>query len=205
MYNNYNSVDWKSIVEYDENSPSGLSWKINIMSGKYQQIQKIKTGDFAGNKHFQGKRPHAWTIGYKGERYYIHRIVWILKFENIPDNMVIDHIDGNPFNNKITNLRLVTQHVNARNRKLLPQNKTGVNGVCINSKHRKSGKIDTYIVITWKDYKSGKGKYKRKAFDILDFNSQESALEFGRIYREDIIANLNDGSPEYTERHGTYE
>lgn len=173
------------------------------MAGRYLQLEKVRIGDFAGGKHFQGDRRHAWTLGYKGTRYYVHRIIWLLKFGDIPNNMVIDHLDGNPFNNQISNLRLVTQHVNSRNRKLLPQNKTGVNGVCINSKPRPSGKVDTYLVVTWGDYSSEKFKYRRKSFNILEFNSKESALEFGRIYREDIIANLNDRSPEYTERHGT--
>lgn len=205
MYNDYCTVDWKSIVKYDENSPSGLIWKIDIMSGKYLQKPKVRINDFTGGKQYQGEKPHAWTMGYKGSRYYVHRVVWLLNYGNIPDDMVIDHIDGNPFNNQISNLRLVTQQVNSRNRKMLPQNKTGINGVCINSKPRPSGKIDTYIIVTWKDYSGDKSRYKRKSFNILDFTSEESALEFGRVYRADIIANLIDGSPEYTERHGKYE
>ena len=43
--------------------------------------------------------------------------------------MVIDHINGDPFDNKIDNLRLVTHRENAMNRRLSCNNKSGVIGV----------------------------------------------------------------------------
>lgn len=41
---------------------------------------------------------------------------------DIDDTLEVDHIDRNPFNNNITNLRLVTKSVNANNRTLTVQN-----------------------------------------------------------------------------------
>lgn len=45
----------------------------------------------------------------------IHRLVWETFNGEIPDGMVIDHIDGNRSNNALSNLRLVTQSENMNN------------------------------------------------------------------------------------------
>lgn len=46
-----------------------------------------------------------------------HRVVWaVVKGEFLEDGYVIDHIDGNPDNNKIENLRVVTSKENSKNR-----------------------------------------------------------------------------------------
>lgn len=60
------------------------------------------------------------SIHYKGKTscFQGHRIIWALYYNEFPDNnLVIDHIDGQPSNNSIENLRLVTQGENSRNAK----------------------------------------------------------------------------------------
>lgn len=44
-----------------------------------------------------------------------HMIIWILTNGNIPNGKIIDHIDGNLINNKISNLRLVSYRENQQN------------------------------------------------------------------------------------------
>jgi hypothetical protein len=53
--------------------------------------------------------------GSNGKEYRAHRIIWSLHNGEIPEGMLIDHIDGNKQNNKIDNLRLATRTQNNNN------------------------------------------------------------------------------------------
>src|SRR5699024_10372797 len=86
------------------------------------------------------------TIDYKGYSnivigqnvYKAHRLAWFYQYGKWPDdNMEIDHIDGNPLNNKINNLRLVSGMQNSRNRKMHINNTSGHTGVYWHKKHQK--------------------------------------------------------------------
>lgn len=55
-------------------------------------------------------------VPFKGKKLKAHRIAWFLTYGNWP-NQMIDHIDGNPSNNAINNLRDVSNQVNQCNRK----------------------------------------------------------------------------------------
>jgi hypothetical protein len=61
--------------------------------------------------------------------YYVHRIVWIWMNGDIPEDMEVDHIDGNTFNNTISNLRLVTSAGNSKNIKRRENVKAPYHGV----------------------------------------------------------------------------
>ena len=74
-------------------------------------------GKEAGNVMQNGYR----KIKIDGKQYLTHRIAWLLYYGKWPDGD-IDHIDGNPLNNKIKNLRDVSHSVNLQNRKS-PQSK----------------------------------------------------------------------------------
>lgn len=47
--------------------------------------------------------------------YRVHRLVYLTFVGDIPEGMVIDHIDGNKLNNNVNNLRCVTASENCRN------------------------------------------------------------------------------------------
>ena len=91
---------------YSENSPTGLLSKI---SGK-------PIGSF--ERDSEGNRRYS-RVKLGNQRYLTHRVIWVLTYGEIDENLVIDHIDGNPWNNKLENLRLVDRKTNQRNRKKL--------------------------------------------------------------------------------------
>lgn len=73
-----------------------------------------------GNGLLSFGTPHPKTghcqIGISGRLYYIHRLIWVLHFGNIPNALVVDHRDNNPRNNRLENLRLATHSQNQMNR-----------------------------------------------------------------------------------------
>jgi len=74
-------------------------------------INKV-TGHIYSNMHDKG----YIRVKISGKRYYAHRIIWEMFHEAIPEGIQIDHIDGDPYNNRIENLRLATQAQNNANR-----------------------------------------------------------------------------------------
>lgn len=65
------------------------------------------------------KNNRYFKVGLNGKEYMYHRFVWILsKGEDIPAGMYIDHIDGNRYNNRIENLRIVSNRQNTQNKSI---------------------------------------------------------------------------------------
>lgn len=85
-------------------------------------------GELAGSS-FHGRVDVVLTgIG----RFRAHRLIWKLVHGIEPDE--IDHIDGNPLNNRLSNLRSCSRQQNACNTK--PRSVSGLKGVSL---HRLSG------------------------------------------------------------------
>lgn len=103
------------------------------------------------------------AIKINGKSHKAHRLVYIYHFGEIKKEMQVDHIDNNGTNNKIDNLRLVSQSINQRNRLLQNSNKTGINGV---NWHKTAKKWQVRIV-----------DLNGKRLDLGRFNNFEVAVK----------------------------
>lgn len=82
---------------------------------------------------------YRWTtsnFGYpmaksSGKMIRMHRLV-----VDCPDNMVVDHINGNPLDARKANLRICTQKQNSCNRAAYSTNTTGYKGVSFSKQHQ---------------------------------------------------------------------
>lgn len=79
---------------------------------------------------YNGKGYKTTTLTLYGVKHRIsmHRVVFALAYGRWPDG-VIDHIDGDPQNNSLSNLRDVTQSENSRNSRMSKRNTSGITGV----------------------------------------------------------------------------
>lgn len=180
----YNNADFRSKVEYSSTSPTGLFL--------------IGTTKSTGEKHFDKYgSPSSIRLRFNGRRYLIHRVIWVLNFGSISEDLQIDHIDGNPFNNTIENLRLVTPRMNQRNRSKNINNKTGEHGVAYHKTSNNSGGYNEYIRVVW----VANNKQKHADFNLKRFTSFEDAVEFAALYRELALA----GDNSYSKSHGIRE
>lgn len=108
-------------------------------------------------------------------------LVLLLNGITLKNNEVIDHIDGNPINNSLDNIRVTTQAINAKNGSMRSNNTSGYNGINWNKAS------NSYVVRLYID---GKRQYL----------GQRTTLEEAIILRDSYNqARYNNG---FTKRHG---
>lgn len=79
-------------------------------------------------------RPEAVLVGYKGQLYKVHRIIWAIVHGSIPEDLEVDHRNSNPFDNKLDNLRLATHAQNMANRAIRSSRPLSLSGAYIRSR-----------------------------------------------------------------------
>lgn len=179
---NYNQI-WTDYFRVDETSPSGL---VKIQGESKQNI---------GVKSFRKDgSARSWRVSFQGKLYTIHRIIWVLIHGDIASDLVIDHLDGNPFNNHIDNLSLKTSTGNSMNKRKYSKNKSGCTGVRLRTPKRGG----QYYVTQWTELDGSK---KFKLFSISKLGESE-AKQLAITYREEQIRRLISEGADYTARHG---
>jgi len=129
-----------------------------------------------------------------GSYHYIHRVVWMLSTgKAIPDDLFIDHIDGNKLNNSIQNLRLASSLENQYNKFRQTNGSSQFKGVWFDSK---------------KDCWKASIRLKDRRFYIGQFNTEiEAAIAYDKLAIEtqgtfaklNILTGLPNEQPEQNE------
>lgn len=89
--------------------------------------QRPSQNTLAGDKAGYTDNNCYRKLSIKNKRYQEHRIIFLMHHGYLPDT--IDHIDGNPANNRIENLREATQQQNCYNSGMHGRNTSGERGV----------------------------------------------------------------------------
>ena len=87
----------------------------------------MKAGSDSGNGYI--------TLQINGKNYKLHRIIFMMHYGYLPK--YLDHIDGNPSNNSIENLRECTHQENVWNQSIKKNNTTGIKNVSWSEKRKR--------------------------------------------------------------------
>lgn len=116
---------------------------------------KMKLREIAGYKDIYD----YIIIRIHGKPYKAHRLAWFYVTGEWP-SQILDHINRDRHDNRISNLRLSTPSDNASNRGMSVVNKSGVTGVCwVKSRNVWDAKITKDTII----YRLGRFKTKEEA------------------------------------------
>ena len=102
-------------------------------------------------------------VNYKNKTYKAHRLAWFLYYGEFP-KYVIDHINHDVTDNRLSNLRDVSVKTNCRNQLVNKDNKIGILGVSL----LKNGR-----------YRVGISVNSKKVY-VGEFNSFEKAVKSRR-------------------------
>lgn len=80
-----------------------LTWRSSI-------ARNVPVGTIAGGRHSKG----YVKVKIYGRMYFAHRLAWLISYGRFPKNQ-IDHINRNRADNRLANLRDVTQSENMAN------------------------------------------------------------------------------------------
>ena len=111
------------LFEYDR-STGLFKWKVSLSN-------RCPAGSTAGTLHTKG----YIRISIDRVFYYAHHLAWLYVYGVLPK--ILDHINLNPSDNRIENLRIASMRENQANRGLSKNNTSGVKGVRWESRRKK--------------------------------------------------------------------
>ena len=121
-------LNW--LFRYD--NESGKLFKIRGSSGKvWNSEREITAHNGSGYLHVAIADSNGLQTMFK-----VHQLIYYM-VSGIESLQVVDHQDGNPLNNRFPNLRLTTESVNSRNKRMRSNNTSGYVGVSWNKQKSK--------------------------------------------------------------------
>lgn len=110
-------------------------------------------------------------LSYKRQRLYAHRLAWLLANGDWPKGH-IDHINGDPADNRLVNLRDVNNADNHKNMKRHFDNSSGTTGIYFN---KRAKKWQAYICVKGKQMYLGVFKDIDEAIKVR----KQAEVEYG--------------------------
>lgn len=126
------------LVNYDPNT--------GVFTNKIKRSNISPVGKILGTKNKSG---HL-VAQLDKKMYLLHRLAWFYYYKVWPEG-IIDHIDRNPQNNRIDNLREATKVTNSYNSKIRQDNTAGIKGVYYDKRRNKfyqqivANKVKTFL------------------------------------------------------------
>ena len=156
----------------DYNPHTGIFTWIKSMA------RRCKVGQVAGGKSVLG----YFVISFNYKEYKAHRLAYYMYHNVDPSEKQIDHINGNRLDNRIKNLRLVTNQQNQFNRTSLNKSNTsGRTGVYWHKRQKKwQASIKTNSKMTFLGY------YTKKE-DAIQARIEAEKKYFGKFRRNSQI------------------
>lgn len=145
-------------------------WRYNPETGNLHHLisrGRSKAGAVVGHRNQLG----YWYTCFKGKHLLVHRIIWAMHHGRWP-KAEIDHIDCDPSNNRLENLREATHAQNASNRKPYAAVAKGV--------HPTSCGFKAHITVNGKHYHIGHFKTVEQASAAYAARAVEAFGEFAR-------------------------
>lgn len=150
-----------------------FTWKPIAASSQYELAWNSR---WAG-KQAGGVRGNGYAyISMGGTHHLCHRLAWAIYFGSEPNGQ-LDHINGDPTDNRISNLREATQSQNCANQGSRKSNTSGYRGVTWN---RRRNKWQAQIQVNKKHRVLG---HFNDAADAAKAYQAAATAGFGQFYR----------------------
>jgi hypothetical protein len=154
----------QEVLHYDPASGE-FRWRV-------RKKGNLRAGDIAGTR----MRSDYWCIHVDGRTYRAHQLAW-LYMKGEWGRPLIDHCDGNPFNNRWRNLRLSTRSNNGADQARNRSNTSGFKGVIPD---RRSGRWVAKIAKQRRRYHLGSFATAEEAHQV---HAAAARLLFGQFAR----------------------
>lgn len=122
----------RELLDYDPETGK-LTWLPRTKDNHpNDQVRRRLNTQFAGREAFTTTSSKGYKRGILLNRDFLaHRVIWALHTGAWPEDQ-IDHVNGNRSDNRIENLRVVSNQENQKNQRLYSNNTSGYMGVLWN-------------------------------------------------------------------------